>query len=358
MDCRSIQEKLSFYIDDTLPPQERMAVDEHLRSCRECAADLEELKKTLRHVKSLEEVEPPAWMTQKIMARVRAEAKPKKALFQRLFYPLYIKLPVGAIATIAIVLTTLYVFRTIEPEIRLAKAPTEEAAPQVPEKEQQAPKRDMKPDKIAPASPPLTPPIHSLDKKRDEEGLSLKGDKGEFDEHKAVLSKPSEQVVPSKEMQELKGRIEAQKVPEPMKQAELSQEQRATAPASGKDVPTPSVSGLAKQDAKREAAPAAPRTKAMVEESKESILITVYVKDIKSAQKEIEKKIKELEGESIRIESSEEKVIVSAILKGSRLHKLLEKLKLVGEVKEKELDIKGQEGDIRIKIEVKNPQQP
>jgi|MudIll2142460700_1097286.scaffolds.fasta_scaffold01367_8 hypothetical protein len=336
MECRNIQEKLSAYIDEILSPQEKVTVDEHLKSCGECATALADLKKTVERVRNLESLEPPAWMTQKIMARVRAEAQPRKGLFQRLFFPLHIKLPVGAIATIAIALTTLYVFRTIEPEIKLAKVPTEEAAPQVPEKEQQLTQRDAEAEKI----PPMFSPLE-------------KGGEGGLKETKRVSPKPAEQPVPSKKPEPVR---EVPKAPEPMKQAELSQEQRAAAPSSGKDVSTPSVGALAKEEVKGEAAPAAPKMKVMAEERKESIRVTVHVKDVGSEQKEIERHISELGGRVVKKESYESKDILTVEIDSDKLKEFFKRLKSVGQVKEKDVDLDGTKGVVGLRIEiVKNP---
>jgi len=329
MECMKIQEKLSEYIDDILSPQEKVTMDEHLKSCGECATALADLKRTVERMKNLESPEPPAWMTQKIMARVRAEAQPSKGLFQRLFLPLYIKLPVGAIATVAIALTTLYIFRTIEPEIKLAKAPTEEATPQISSREDHSPQKGIEAEKALPISP-----------------------EGRFDEKKLMPPKPAEQPVPSRRFKFAEGEVSAPKAPEPMKQAELSQEQRAAALASGKDVSAPSVGALTKEEAKSEAAPAAPKLKAMAEERKESIGVTVHVKDVGSAQKETERHISELGGKVVKKESYENKYVLTAEIDSGKLKGFLERLKSVGRVEEKDIDFEGAKGEVGIRIEI------
>jgi hypothetical protein len=329
MECMKIREKLSEYVDEILSPQEKVTMDEHLKSCRECATALAELKKTIEHAKNLEAVEPPAWMTQKIMARVRAEARPGKGLFQKLFYPLYIKLPVGAIATVAIALTTLYIFRTIEPEIKLAKAPTEEAAPLPSQGEEQPWQREPETEKALPMSP-----------------------QGRYDEKKAVPPKPSEQPIPSREPEFARDRLEAPKATEPMKQAELSQEKRATAPASGKDVSTPSVGALAKEEEKREPAPAAPRMKAMAVEKKEATQVIVHVKNVELAQKEIEKHIAELGGKVVKKESYENKNILTAEMDSEKFKEFFGRVKSVGQVQEKGIDFENAKGLVGVRIEI------
>lgn len=342
MDCRNIQEKLSEYVDDILSPQEKVIMDEHLKLCGECAKVLTDLKKTVERVKNLESLEPPAWMTQTIMARVRTEAQPRKGLFQKLFYPLSIKLPVGAIATIAIALTTFYVFRTIEPEIKLAKAPMEEAIPQLSQKGQQPPLK-YEEDKG------VTPPVPPLDKGRNGEGLSLKEGKAGPEEEKPVPSKPTEQPVPSKKREPVR---EVPKALEPMKQAELSQERGAAAPASGKDVSVPSGGALSKEEAKSEATPAAPRIKAMAEGRKEGIRVTVHVKDVESAQREIERHISELRGRVVKKESFENKDVLTVEIDSEKLKEFFERLKSVGQVQEKDVGFEGAKLEVGIRIEI------
>ncbi|MDH5768610.1 MAG: zf-HC2 domain-containing protein, partial [Nitrospirota bacterium] len=95
MECADIQKKLSAYIDDALSPEERMLIDEHLTSCQECKASLADMRKTLEYVQKLEDIEPPPWLAQKVMTKIKEEvvatrfrAKPKRGILQKLFYPL------------------------------------------------------------------------------------------------------------------------------------------------------------------------------------------------------------------------------------------------------------------------------
>ncbi len=73
----------------------------------------------------LKDVEPPAWLTQKVMAKIKAEVQPKKRIIQKLFYPLHIKLPLEAVVTALIAVITIYIFKTMQPEMKLAQAPSE-----------------------------------------------------------------------------------------------------------------------------------------------------------------------------------------------------------------------------------------
>ncbi|HTF98956.1 MAG TPA: zf-HC2 domain-containing protein [Nitrospirota bacterium] len=73
-----IRHKLSDYVDGSITGDEKKELEAHLESCPDCKEALRELKKTLDHLRSIEAVEPPAWMTQKIMAHVREAAEEKQ----------------------------------------------------------------------------------------------------------------------------------------------------------------------------------------------------------------------------------------------------------------------------------------
>ena len=123
MDHNDIRHKLSDYIDGSVSAREKAAIEEHLKTCSKCGDALNELQKTVEHIKTVEEVDPPAWLTQKIMAKVRAEAEGKKNIFQRLFYPLSVKLPLEAMAVMFLAVTAFYIYQNIEPSQKFAEAP-------------------------------------------------------------------------------------------------------------------------------------------------------------------------------------------------------------------------------------------
>ena len=144
MDHNEIRHKLSEYIDGAATPQERAAIDEHLKTCTTCSDALAELQKTIEQVKQIEEVEAPAWMTQKIMANVRAAAEEKKGLFHRLFYPLAVKLPIQAAAVLFLTVSVYYIYSSTHPADKYAEAPMGRLAKQEsPAKAQDAAKRKV-----------------------------------------------------------------------------------------------------------------------------------------------------------------------------------------------------------------------
>ena len=130
--CRDIQEIISAYLEGAVPPDQERLVSGHLASCPGCSAVLEDLRKTVELVKGLEEVEPPPWLAQKIMAHVKDEAEKEVGIFRRLFYPLRVKIPLEAFATVLIVGLVFYVYKSTGPEFGPVKVPsgTEQLLPQ------------------------------------------------------------------------------------------------------------------------------------------------------------------------------------------------------------------------------------
>ncbi len=252
MECNKIQEKLSAYIEDIILSDEKTLIEEHLKSCQRCRESLADLRKTIEHIKNIEEVEPPSWLTQKTMTRVKAEAETKKGIFQRLFYPLYIKIPVGAIATIAIAVTTIYIFKAIQLELKLAKAPSE-----IIERKES--------------------PVIARGEAPSSEGISARGEK-QSQKPGAVSSEltkdkipsPSAPVIPPRPPLE-KGGFEAEQ-PLPAKEPETMEkfaESKAPEPLTKRDVAMPSAGAVAKEELKREAAPTGLKAKVLAEKKKE-----------------------------------------------------------------------------------------
>jgi Putative zinc-finger len=87
-DCRVHHEVMSSYLDGAGSPAERAALEAHLAECPECRRALEELRWTTRQIRGLEPVEPPPWMTAKIMARLRENEAPSVSIWRRYFFPI------------------------------------------------------------------------------------------------------------------------------------------------------------------------------------------------------------------------------------------------------------------------------
>jgi hypothetical protein len=120
-ECNIFEKKLPAYVEGVLPEVEDREMMEHLESCGRCRAVLEDLKKTGDLLAGLEEKEPPPWFRQRVMARIREEAGEKKRLLRKLFYPLHIKIPIEAVASLMVAMLAWYVYQEAPREM---KAPT------------------------------------------------------------------------------------------------------------------------------------------------------------------------------------------------------------------------------------------
>jgi hypothetical protein len=208
MKHNNIRHMLSEYLDGSVSDQEKVEVEAHLKTCAECENALSELRKTIEQIKSIEEIDPPAWMTQKIMARVRTEAPEKKGLFQRLFFPLSIKLPIQAVAVAFLTITVLYVYRDSQPTLKFAETP----APATQESTVKSAKKEAPP--TVAARPELnkaddsmlrskqvlrTPGYKALDMKQEYEApASPPAVQGRLAESAPAQTKPAEQLAPAK----------------------------------------------------------------------------------------------------------------------------------------------------------------
>ena len=115
MKCSEIEERLDAYLENFLQSEERAAIEEHCAQCSRCRSALEDLKRTKEVLGKLDEVEPPAWLAEKVMARITAKEK-SKGWLQRFFLPLHVKVPVQALAMALVVVISVYLYRSTAPE--------------------------------------------------------------------------------------------------------------------------------------------------------------------------------------------------------------------------------------------------
>jgi hypothetical protein len=89
MECAKFLSQLSAYLDGELEEGEKKLVEEHLASCKSCAARFKELKTTVSFLRKTEEVEIPVKFQRRISEAVRAEikqsGKPSRPVYLRRF---------------------------------------------------------------------------------------------------------------------------------------------------------------------------------------------------------------------------------------------------------------------------------
>jgi len=309
MQCDKIKGQLSAYLEDALSSAEKGIIDDHLRSCAECRKSLADLEMTLSSIKGLNEIIPPPWLRQKVMTRVKAEAERKKrSLLQKLFYPLFIKLPLEAAGIFLLAITALYVFKSMEPELKTVIAPSEESVSEY------APKgKSLKPSpKIERQS---QSPVATLSKKDvpPAESHSLP----ESRQSPATLS---EQFMYDKGTSVKEKRTEVQEVPE-------KKMPRKSAPApAGMSAP---------ERLKQEGAPRAAGKTASGLSEQEDISLSFKVSDIDSAKKVLKDVLTDVGGKVVREEPASDALVIIGELGSDNLLPFIKKLKALGYLKER-----------------------
>lgn len=75
MKCAEARELLSAYIDGALSGALRLRLEEHLRECPSCAAELADLRRTVALIRSLDDVDPPAEFHASLRRRLQEAAE-------------------------------------------------------------------------------------------------------------------------------------------------------------------------------------------------------------------------------------------------------------------------------------------
>jgi hypothetical protein len=152
MTCTDREKQLPAYLEGELSPGKMKEYRIHLASCATCRKTLEDLKSTDRLVRGLAEVEPPPWLQQQIMTRVRQESIEGRGCLRKFFFPLYIKIPVQAFAVIVISVLAFYVYRQDAPQLRMKGLPLPPAPVFETRKDQAPPLSRLAPRKAPPPS--------------------------------------------------------------------------------------------------------------------------------------------------------------------------------------------------------------
>ncbi|MEN6321650.1 MAG: DUF2275 domain-containing protein [Syntrophaceae bacterium] len=359
MTCKDVEYNLPAYLEDALSPQEKSLVEEHLTACPQCKKALAHLEKTGTLLKEMEEVEPPPWFTQKIMSQVRKETKPKESFSRRLFYPLHIKIPIQALATVLIAVIAFQIYRVGEPELQVVVAPP---AAVFESGKVQAPVASQKSPEFAPAptakgkSAPIerakqdadmfapSPPERSEDATRREEMRF----RDEVKLHKPVITEEKRETVKDKsnEARQTASSVKQQEFPQtlPAQPQEYKMEERS-------DYEDFAKAKKAKKE--YESAPAAaPQVMGAAVSKLEHIRIAVHVTDAEASVKEVEALLSTFDARKVQRRSHEGKDVITAELRVQKLSALVQKLKAIGDTEGGGIpaDIRGRDVFIRVEI--------
>lgn len=312
MDHNDIRHMLSEYIDGSLTPGDKASVDEHLKTCPDCSNALMELRKTVEHIRKIEEVEPPAWMTQKIMARVRAEEEKKKhGLFQRIFFPLHVKLPLEAIGVLFIAVTVYFVVQDVQRKQSFPEAPVQNYSVEP----QQAGKGITKEDKAA-------KPDDSRKRTREapQEPGYAPDMKQEYEKPQPPQPAPAPQSAPTEEQRALK-----RESPSNILGLVAPKSTQDQAPASA--MAKKKAAGIASAEKKAATAPAEMSGKQM---------LTLAVSDLDQAAARVENIAKEYGGKILRKEPADGALSLSVAIEPANRNRFIDRLKTLGELKDKD----------------------
>lgn len=100
MDCEQVQDRLSEFLEGSLPENEQAGATAHLAECLPCKAMKEGLEETLLLLRSLPPRQAPPDLLEGIRRRIAQEETPPTALWKKLFLPAHIKIPLEAAAAL------------------------------------------------------------------------------------------------------------------------------------------------------------------------------------------------------------------------------------------------------------------
>ena len=120
LNCDSIRELFTGFIDDVLNEEEKDTIKNHLASCSPCSTKLKEIMQTITLVHNLSEVDPPPWFTQKIMSQIKQESR-KENIFDKIYAFFTVGVLVKVFASVLVAVIAIFIYRLILPEPELIK---------------------------------------------------------------------------------------------------------------------------------------------------------------------------------------------------------------------------------------------
>ena len=119
MDCEKVRDRFSSLWEKELTPVEEKIVKEHFSSCPACQREFEQFEKTMRWLHAVGEVEVPDEFLPELHKKMKERKRitpDEKATGKWFSFPLSLKLPVQAVAMVAIVFLVLYLTKMMPME--------------------------------------------------------------------------------------------------------------------------------------------------------------------------------------------------------------------------------------------------
>jgi anti-sigma factor RsiW len=354
MDCQEIQKNLSSYLEELLSSEEKKLVEGHLSSCAHCRAELAELQKTKDLLGSLDDVEPPPWLTAKIMARVREENEQRASFFKKFFFPLHIKVPLQALSVILFGVIVFQVYRMVEPEKKVAQVPSPPSVltEQKALKEETPQGASKSAEALSRFSPQKMPAAKVAAKKAESAQQSSGATAMELRKSRNVPVTLGENAPPmAQAAPEEKNKKEVSGLASVPVQTEASR-QRAWE-GQPEDAERAAVLSDKKGAEEKQAAPVLKDSiKRQLAYEQLMCRIIFSAPDTSAAKKSAEDILKQLGGKQIETSSQGTTEIIIAELSSEKIKELSEKLKSLGEIKTKPLLSDLPEGTVRVQIEI------
>jgi hypothetical protein len=101
MNCEEVQTRISEFLERSLDTISMKSIEVHLSSCSRCRVDADSLADCIQEVAALPMVDPPLGFAQRVMAHV-GEINKKPTLWERLFLPTRVKIPLQATAVVLV----------------------------------------------------------------------------------------------------------------------------------------------------------------------------------------------------------------------------------------------------------------
>ena len=117
MECEKVRDRFSALLEGDISLSEEKAVREHLSSCSDCRRDLEQFNKTVHWLHSVEDVEVPDGFLSDVQRKIedRNKTPGQGAIVKKswLNYPIPFKLPIQAVAMVAILFLVVYLTKMV-----------------------------------------------------------------------------------------------------------------------------------------------------------------------------------------------------------------------------------------------------
>jgi anti-sigma factor RsiW len=354
MTCNGIENRLPAYLENVLSPEEKKSVEGHLASCFRCRRASEALKLAQGIVQNLAEVEPPPFFEQRIMSRVREEAAQKQGIFRKFFYPLYIKVPIQAFATILVAVIAFSVYRTVVPELKDLAPPTITLTE--PAKDQTTAESRKAPEASALVTPVMRTPAADLPEKKQqrfdapaiEKGVKadqMAGSPTTPQEERALAMKPAAPFMAAREKESL-----------PLRAETLSKAQdRAGKQEAGQSFETSLPEHKQKgRMAPIGAAPAPSQITAATAAKRATFDLSIQVRDVSVAVREVEERLGLVNGRIIERRRRDGREFMKAEVAAQNLAAFLDRIEAIGRVHVEKSPRDVPDGTVAINIEIAN----